>query len=424
MRPHTPPLVPASMKPMPSAAERLGAAHAVAPVGVAAVDHDVARARAAPPRLFTVSSVGSPAGTITHTRRGGGQRGDQLLEGGDVGGVAEHVVADDLVAVGAEPLGHVPAHAPEPHHAELHDAARRAARRGRRGRRGCPRAWRVRRSPAAWACLRWPKPKGWPGMSISFGSSPTTWTHTIGARPALVELARGVEEPRAEPEAGGDAVAVAQRDARRLEAGRPAGRPGRRRPGGRGGRRAGAGRGGRRAAARGPRRRLRRAPRRWRPWRRPRRAGRRAARRWRRRRGRRPAPSSRPCGRCRAALASEPPTIGRVPGRLELVDRAAGRGRGGRRRRPAGAPSGSLTIGTAPVPSLPSDSATSCSIHRPMAVERGIEEVGDLVAADAHAGGDGGGELEGRVLRRGRRRARCGRGRRARPGGARRRRRP
>ena len=55
-------------------------------------------------------------------------------------------------------------------------------------------------------------------------------------RSALVELAGGVEEPRAEPEARGDAVAVTQRDARGLEARHRRAHRDRRRPGGRGGR--------------------------------------------------------------------------------------------------------------------------------------------------------------------------------------------
>ena len=39
------------------------------------------------------------------------------------------------------------------------------------------------------------------GSAISSGSSPTTWTNTIGWRAALVELAGGVQEARAEAEA-------------------------------------------------------------------------------------------------------------------------------------------------------------------------------------------------------------------------------
>ena len=120
----------------------------------------------------------------------------------------------------------------------------------RRGRRGC-------RAPGGCGGRRRPGPasggrsrragRGWDLVRVVADDLDA---HDR-ARSALVELAGGVEEPRAEPEARRrrDAGRAAPRAP--LRARRPRGRPDRRTPGGRGGRRAGAGRGGRRAAAAG-----------------------------------------------------------------------------------------------------------------------------------------------------------------------------
>ena len=69
---------------------------------------------------MTVARVGSPAGTMTHTTRGAGQRADQALEAVDVADVGVAVVPDDLVTGAAQTLAHVAAHLAQADQSELH----------------------------------------------------------------------------------------------------------------------------------------------------------------------------------------------------------------------------------------------------------------------------------------------------------------
>ena len=109
-------------------------AHRVAPVGVAAVDDHVARRQQLGQRRSTVDSVGSPAGTMTHTTRGRLAEGLRRARRATPRRcLAEGVVADDLVACAARaarPCSHPSARArPCP-------ASRRPPPRARRGRPG------------------------------------------------------------------------------------------------------------------------------------------------------------------------------------------------------------------------------------------------------------------------------------------------
>ena len=260
--------------------------------------------------------------------------------------------------------------------------------RGRPGRPGCRGPRSVRRSPAAWACLRWPKPKALAGDRDLV----RVVAHHLHAddrrRPALVELAGGVQEPGPEPEAHGHAEPVAQGDARRLEQVRPRGSPGstktwraRWSPGRTGPSRSASGC----SATLGTR--PRRAPRWWRPWPRRRRAGRRAGRRARRRPARWPAP----CVTHEVAdgVRRWAPTARARPGGRRPRGSGSGsrrRGRGGRRRRRRAARAARRRSGRTPVPSLPSDSATSCSIQSPRVPTAGSSTKVSLVAPGPHPG--------------------------------------
>ncbi len=147
----------------PGGAERLGSTRAVMPVGVAALDHHVAlreQCAEAPDRV-----LGGIAGGHHHPHQPrGGQRGHQVLERTYVRRLAEDVVADHLVSAIAEAFGHVPAHAPESDHAQLHG-------RPSSGRPASPirvsppsgSAWRLRRVAGPFSSGA--PPRGSPGFA-------------------------------------------------------------------------------------------------------------------------------------------------------------------------------------------------------------------------------------------------------------------
>ena len=129
-----------------------------------------------------------------------GERGDQVGQRGDLGGGAERVVADDLVALRPQPLDHVAAHLPEADHAELHRAHRQqlgevdAARGAATVRQHLQVAGRLG------------------GHELAEADAPSGDRDVGGVvvqhldaddlrRPALVQLAGGVEEARAEARA-------------------------------------------------------------------------------------------------------------------------------------------------------------------------------------------------------------------------------
>ena len=211
------------------------------------------------------------------------------------------------------------------------------------------------------------------GSAISCGSSPTTWTNTIGAR-ARPCGAGPVEWRNRGPKPRLTATRSRSRSATRAASstcGLVVARD-RRTPGGRGGRRAAPGRGGRRAAASATSAppsastslvaALAAATSGWSKGCTPRAAPTRAVAsshgddQWpipcgaRRRSGRRRRGARRP------ASVVESGTLRR--------------GRGGRRRRRRARRAARRRSGTTPVPSLPSDSATSCSSQSPSVVER------------------------------------------------------
>jgi hypothetical protein len=247
-------------------------------------------------------------------------------------------------------------------------------------------------------------------MAISLGSSPTAWTHTIDAgRPC--GAGRWSGGTGAEAEADRDAQAVAQRDARGVEHVRlvvarvaedlqgevvagldqasrsPSGWS--RHVGAALGQHLGGGRlgGGHVGLVEGLH--AEAAP----------------VSAWR-------APASRLC-RCPLGAASTADDAGDRPPRGV---RAAAAARNSRSAPYTSGAHGSPTIGTTPVPSLPSDSATSCSTQSP-ASRLGRQHEGGLVPATRtprHRGGEPSGGLV-----RGRRPGRCGQRRRRRPGAAR-----
>ena len=80
-------------------------------------------AASSPPSASTVSRVGSPAGTMTHTTRGAASFATRSASDDGVADLRVAVEADDRVPGGAQPLAHVAAHAPEPDQSHLHGVA-------------------------------------------------------------------------------------------------------------------------------------------------------------------------------------------------------------------------------------------------------------------------------------------------------------
>ena len=235
--------MPASTNWMPARREQRVAALGVLEVAVAAVDDRVARRSRSAANSSMVDSVASPAGTISHTMRGRGERGHDLLGregalealGHDLLGLLGRAVeGDDAVAGEMQPARHVAAHAAESDDGEVHavgscrdvvgsvaEAVRRAPARAaprarparRRGRRrggragtGRPCAASDARSPSAWASMSTPKVSLRPGMGRSSGWPATSCRKQPDGRAALVQLAGRVQEARAVAERRGAAA--------------------------------------------------------------------------------------------------------------------------------------------------------------------------------------------------------------------------
>ena len=183
-----------------------------------------------------VSSVGSPAGTITHTTRGAASRRPAPRAW------ATWVASlNDVVA--RRPRGRrsrrrsamFPPIFPRPTMPSFMTHLPARTERTRPAR--MPRACRVRRSPAAWACFRWPKPKAAPGDGDLVGivgdrpgrtrwlAGPPLWSWPVECRK------RGPNPRLTSPRGGGRAARCEPRSSTSA-----CGRRGRRRPGGRGGR--------------------------------------------------------------------------------------------------------------------------------------------------------------------------------------------
>ena len=163
--------------------QRGGRGRGLLVVGVPAVDDDVAALHEPLEGRRWSTSVGAPAGTITQATRGGSSLRHHLLQGGggsgplggDRGaGSCGQVEGDHLVPLLDEALGHVGAHLPQPHHADLHrvsfpsvclqrrtwlSTGLRPMSPGRDATRRTRRPWasRLRWSPMAWAAMRVPK---------------------------------------------------------------------------------------------------------------------------------------------------------------------------------------------------------------------------------------------------------------------------
>ena len=209
VRPHTPPLVPASMKPMrrPSRSlpRRTESCQLELPPSIT-----TSPGCSRPANSVTTPSVGSPDGTMTHTTWRVEPLG-QLGERRHLGGVAERVVPHHLVTGVPDAGRHVPAHLAEAHHPDPHedlqqlvepDATRPALAFVQREQIAVGLSLLQRREPVVLA--RYRNVAG--GVAQHLHETP--W---LG--PALVELAGGVEE------AGGRAPGWWRRPAGR--AGRP-----------------------------------------------------------------------------------------------------------------------------------------------------------------------------------------------------------
>ena len=146
---------------------------------------------------------------MTQTTRGRRRaRPTSVGERRRVGRRREGVVAHDVVAGRAEALGHVAAHLPQPDHAELHACPSQSSRSSTSTRRRPQAALAQGRQVAGGLrLLERGEAVGAPGIGDVVGVVADHLDEHAGGRAALVELAGGVQEARAEAEGGGHAAA-------------------------------------------------------------------------------------------------------------------------------------------------------------------------------------------------------------------------